>query len=76
MRTLCNKDVIHKDYLLGQVPIGYMNLRDIADRPIALIDTRMAPIIAQLFVIYATGAYSINSLTNLADIMGLRIKHG
>lgn len=71
---------LHFNYCNGiyprLAPIGYLNSRDSSNRPDIVLDYSKASIITDLFKEYATGKYSISTLTQEARKLGLKTKNG
>ncbi|MFJ9787094.1 recombinase family protein [Amycolatopsis sp. NPDC101161] len=60
----------------GKAPLGYLNIRDKRkgkDIGLVVIDDVMGPIIRRAFELYATGEYTLGSLTDECNAMGLRM---
>ncbi len=74
------KRSLHFKYSLGEyphlAPIGYKNVRDSANKPDIVIDTKEASIIMQLFRACALDEYSLDELTKFAQRRGLKNKNG
>lgn len=61
---------------MGLAPVGYKNVRNSEGRADIVQDDIKAPIVKKLFEEYATGQYSIQSLTKLATDLGLTNRNG
>ncbi len=59
---------------IGQAPIGYRHSTDEKGDKTIIPDPERAPLIRKLFELYATGNYSLLSLKEEAEKMGLRTK--
>ena len=57
-------------------PIGYINKRDKNNNPQIIQDKDRAPLIKELFILYATGKYSHKTLSNKLHQKGLTNKGG
>ena len=58
----------------SQAPLGYLNRRDINNKPTIIQDPERALAVQRLFEEYASGLYTIGELVNKANIMGLTNK--
>lgn len=58
----------------SQAPLGYLNRRDINNKPTIIQDPERALAVRRLFEEYASGLYTIGELVNKANIMGLTNK--
>ncbi len=60
----------------GKAPLGYKNLRDKRkgkDIGLVVVDDVMGPIVTQAFNLYASGEYTLSSLTDELNNLGLRM---
>jgi DNA invertase Pin-like site-specific DNA recombinase len=57
-------------------PVGYKNVRDEKGHAYVIQDEKTAPLIRQMFELYATGQYSLISLSEEMAKRGLRSKKG
>jgi DNA invertase Pin-like site-specific DNA recombinase len=60
----------------GKAPLGYQNIRDKSkgkDIGLVIIDALMGPIITEAFRLYATGLYTLGTLTDELNHLGLRM---
>ncbi|WP_341750216.1 recombinase family protein [Candidatus Tisiphia endosymbiont of Sialis lutaria] len=71
-RSLDHK--LRKGEWIGPAPIGYLNSRDAHGNSTVILDSSRAFIIKKLFEEYATGAYTLGSIVNMAKELGLRSK--
>ena len=58
-----------------KAPIGYKNVRDENGRAIVVVDKEKAPLIKEMFKLYATGQYSFSSLSEEMAKRGLKTIH-
>ena len=56
-------------------PMGYLNARDNNHNPTLILDPERAVLIRKVFEAYATGLYTLGSLTEYANHIGLRSKN-
>ena len=56
-------------------PMGYLNARDNNHNPTLILDLERAVLIRKVFEAYATGLYTLSSLTEYANHIGLRSKN-
>ena len=65
-------------YYPGLAPLGYKNIADPKDskRRIVGIDSQAAPIVHEVFKLYATGRYSLNDMVDLTYKHGIRSRLG
>jgi len=60
----------------GKAPLGYHNIRDKTkgkDIGLVIVDKIMGPIITEAFKLYATGLYTLGTLTDELNHLGLRM---
>lgn len=60
----------------GKAPLGYKNIRDKRrgkDIGLVVVDPVMGPIVAEAFRLYATGEYTLGTLTDELNHQGLRL---
>jgi site-specific DNA recombinase len=60
----------------GKAPLGYLNIRDKRkgkDIGLVVVDKVMGPIIEEAFRLYATGEYTLSTLTDELNHQGLRL---
>ena len=60
----------------GKAPLGYLNIRDKRkgkDIGLVVVDEVMGPIITEAFTLYATGLYTLGTLTDELNHLGLRL---
>ena len=60
----------------GKAPLGYKNIRERAkgkDIGLVIVDSVMGPLIAEGFRLYATGDYTLGTLTDELNHQGLRL---
>lgn len=57
-------------------PIGYANVLDPAGRKVVIVDPEVGPRISLLFEWFATGRFTLTSLTRKARLAGLRGRRG
>lgn len=60
--------------ILGNSPIGYLNVLEVGKITNVVVDHKRAPIIRELFKKYATGNYDLTEITAEAKKLGLRSK--
>ena len=60
--------------IVGEAPLGYLNVRDEQNKSNVIIDSQRAPLVKRLFEEYATGLESTRTLTIKAKTWGLTSK--
>lgn len=60
--------------IVGEAPLGYLNVRDEQNKSNVIVDAERAPLIKRLFEEYATGLESTRTLTDKAKTWGLTSK--
>lgn len=68
--------LISKGNWVGLAPIGYKNVRYPSGKADIVVDTIQSAIIKKLFNAFATGHYSIKTLTKLAHTLELKSRKG
>ena len=67
---------LRKGEWIGKAPIGYLNIKDEQGNKDIVLDSIKAPLIKRLFELYATGGYSIRTLTDEMAKIGLKSETG
>lgn len=80
-RTLMGmKTKLESGGIVWECPIGYKNVADQSDptqrRRTVIIDEERAPLVRRGFELYATGRWTVSSLTDKLNHLGLRSKDG
>ncbi len=55
----------------GKAPIGYLNVDDGKGNRTIIIDQVRSPFVAKVFELYATGSYSMETITDIVNDLGL-----
>ncbi len=61
---------------IGQAPIGYLNFRDDEDKSNVIVDQDKGFLVVKVFELYATGKYSMKTISELVKNLGLTAKSG
>ncbi|MBI2612804.1 recombinase family protein [Candidatus Kaiserbacteria bacterium] len=69
------KEKISQGWLPTKPPLGYKSVGEKGHK-IHVVDEKVAPLIKQMFTLYATGSYSIKALTEKMYVLGLRSRGG
>ena len=61
---------------IGQAPIGYLNFRDDEDKSKVIVDQDQGFLVVKVFEFYATGKYSMKTISEMVKNLGLTAKSG
>lgn len=70
------KAKILSGFYCSRAPLGYKNTRDENDKGVILLDKQRAPLIKEIFDLYATSNHSVAEITDIINEKGLKSFYG